>query len=192
MQLMGLIGNQPNSSGVYQLVQRGLELAQAYDASIQNTHYHSALQQDDVVKLTYEEAGDYGQAACLCSKALAHGADRDLLREALFRLEDGQNTQPTHRARRLSLALVLDMVRQAGNQPFRAVMRYGLYLGDFSQSNAYEPLPALRPTYERWRQVQVRQLYTSALEILWLIFLYQLQDPATDDGITLEDFIERD
>ena len=187
--LMELIGSQPDRKYVYKLTQRGLELAKAYDASIQETRYYSALQQGDVVKLTYEDADDYGQAACLCSSALSHGKDRDLLREALFRVQDGQDIHPSHRARQLSLALVLDMVKQAENQPFSQVMRYGLYLGDFSRSGAYEPRPALRPTYERWRQVQARQLYTSALEILWMIFLERLQDASITDGLTFEDFM---
>lgn len=189
MRVMGLIGEQPNRSDVYQLTERGLELAKAYDASVNQTRYYSALQHSDVSLLWKNDAEDYGETGCLCADALSQGADRDLLRDALFRLDDGQEIKSWHRERQLSLALLLDMVRQADGLAFREVMRHGLYLGDFAKDVSYEPLTAFLPTYERWRHVQTRQLYTNALQILWSVFLKYLQDETVNDGILFDDFI---
>ena len=198
MKLMGLMSDQPNNSDVYQLTERGLKLAQAYDASIKTTRYISQLEQvKDITQLSYEDATDYGTAACLCADAVSRGKDRDLLREVLFRFEDGPDVKSWHHARQLSLGLLLDMVRQSGDVRFidapgaRGAMRYVLYLGEYAPGHPYEPLPALRLTYEGWRAVQARQLYASSLEILWAVFLTYLQKDAID-GVTLDEFMNID
>jgi hypothetical protein len=189
MRMMGLIGEQLNRSDVYQLTERGLELARAYDASVNQSRYYSAIEESDVSLISHEIAREYGEAGCLCADALSRGKDRDLLREALFRLNDGQDIKPLHRARQISLALLLDMVRQSNGLPFRQIMRSGLYLGDFARGVSYEPLSTFKSDYERWRHVQTRQLYTIALQIVWSVFLTYLQDETVNDGVFFHEFV---
>lgn len=191
MRVMGLIGDPPNSSDVYQLTQRGKDLAEAFDHAIQDTRYYKALQTKDVHHITHDDAREYGQRACLCSEALAKGEDRDLLREALFRLEDGTRAAWHHRERRKSLALLLDMVRKSGNHAFRDTMRNVLYLGDYAAGHPYDPVPALRNTYRQWCHVQTRQLYTNALQVMWHVFLKCLREIDRIElyGMSLDEFL---
>jgi hypothetical protein len=189
LRFMGLLGEQINQRDVYQLTKRGEALAKAYEDSIANSRYFAALSEGAVNHLSYKDALDYGEVACLCVDALAKGKDRDLLREVLFRLEDGKNIEANHKSRQLSLSLLLDMVRQSGNAVFQESLRSVLYLGKFSSKHSYEPLASLRSSYQRWHYVQVRQLYTNAVQILWHIFLDYLQNKAAHDGILFEEFI---
>lgn len=192
MRIMGLIGEQPSSRDVYQLTKRGLELAKSFESAIEGTRFHNALKAGDVQTLSYEHALDFGKQACLCSEALAGSNERALLREMLFRIQDGAEAAWQHRERRLSLALLLDMVRQSGNHSFREVLRHVLYLGHYAPGNPYFPTRALQKTYAQWQHVQARQLYTSALQIMWHIFLDFLQsnDGRFLNGIALDDFID--
>lgn len=193
MQRMGLVGEQPNAHDVYQLTTRGERLAQAFDQSIGGTRYHQRLTSGVVTELSQDEAAEYGAAACLCPDALERGADRAQLREMLFRLADAQDTPGWHRRRRLSLALLLDLARQSGETALFESLRTALYLGRYLDGTDYIPAPALVDTHARWRHVQARQLYSSALQILFAVFLDVLQEDGAlqSEGLTFDAFIDR-
>jgi len=192
MQRMGLLGEQPNAHDVYRLTTRGESLAQAFDQSIEDTRYHKRLASGFVTELSQDEAAEYGAAACLCPDALERGADRALLRQMLFRLEEAQDAPGWHRRRRLSLALLLDLARQSGENSLFDCLRTALYLGRYLDGRDYIPSPALVDTHARWSHVQARQLYSSALQILFATFLDVLQSDGAlqSEGITFEEFID--
>jgi hypothetical protein len=188
MQAMGLVTEPESSRWVYRLTSRGQLLAQAYEASIAHTTYLKELQtQGQLKELSHADAEEYGKAGCLCADALAHGSDLEPLRDAFFRF-DQTNTANLHVRRRLTLGLVLDLVHQSAGKPVSQDLRRPLYLGEYAPDAPYEPLAALLSWYQRWRLVQVRHTFTTALQALWAAFLdYLRNDP--DRGITFGEFM---
>lgn len=188
MQAMGLVVEPEASRWVYRLTDRGQQLAQAYEASIAQTAYFRNLQaHGQLDALDHADAEEYGAAACLCADALGHGSDLQLLREAFFRFDQIGSANP-HARRRLTLGLVLDLVRQSSGNPISRSMRRPLYLVDYAAEQQYQPLSVLMPWYQRWRHVQVRHTFTTALQSLWGVFLGLLRDDP-DRGITFAEFM---
>src|SRR5690606_37247160 len=97
-----------------------------------------------------------------------------------------------HRRRRLSLALLLDLARQSGENSLFDSLRTALYLGRYLDGRDYIPSPELVDTHARWSREQARQLYSSALQILFATFLDVLQSDGAlqSEGITFEEFID--
>jgi hypothetical protein len=65
-------------------------------------------------------------------------------------------------------------------------------LGEYVPNHSYQPIAVLRTTYERWKHIQARQLYTNSLQILWHIFLSFLQGDEVNHarGISFEEFMD--
>jgi hypothetical protein len=175
MQTMGLVAEPERRRWVYRLTHRGEALAKAFEDSIRHTRYFKALSEEgQLIDLGDSDAIEYGGQACLCADALGRGADRDLLLDTFHRFDRTAITDP-HVRRRLTLGLILDLVAQSGDTPFRQTMRPALYLGQYVPGQLYQPAPALRDWAARWQLVQVRHSYTSALQALWAVFLDHLR-----------------
>ena len=189
MQAMGIVGTNEHPTWVYPLTPRGEALAQAYQQSIsQSTYAQKLAEQGQLTALSHADAQEFGALGCLCPEALAQGKDLPLLRHAFFRLDQHGADNP-HVRRRLALAVVLDLVRGAGGQFRRELLRPALYLGEYAPGLAYQPSPALQEWALRWRLVEIRHLYTFGLQCLWAAFLLQLrQQPG---GIALPEFMDR-
>lgn len=189
MEAMGLLRMPQNAKWVYKLTHQGKALADAYAASIAASNYSQALQQGVLTFLSQEDARQYGEVACLCATALGQGADRPLLIEAFFRFDVSEADHP-HIRRRLTLALVLDLVRQSDRTlSTQNDLRRALFLGEFSSGIRYTPPIYLSAWYQRWRYVQARQTFTTALQALWAHFLIQVRN-AAEQGITFSEFID--
>lgn len=186
METMGLVRPPERNKLVYRLTDRGEALAQAYGQSVQDTRYAASLAQaGQLTTLSHADAAEYGQHACLCADALDQGADRPLLLDAFFRFDQ---THWTHVSRRLTLGLLLDLVGQSSDVPFAAGLRSALYLGQFVPERPYQPAEALADIAFRWRMVQIRHSYTSALQALWSVFLDRLRTE-TNQYFTFEQFM---
>ena len=191
MRAMGLVEDAKRPRWVYRLTKRGKALAEAFESSIHNTKYSSALnEQEPLAFLSRNAALEYGTCACLCPQALGDGADRDLLLDAFFRFDRKDDTRDPHVRRRLTLGLILDLVSKSGDMPLRQTLRPALYLEQHGVGHDYEPAPALHDWYTRWRLVQLRHTYTSALQALWAVFLGHLGDNQ-DTGVTFSEFMDR-
>ena len=186
MQTMGLLADPESPRWIYRLTHRGEALAKAFAKTIGTTAYSQALaEQGELSSLTQDVATEYGQHACLCPEAMSQSADRELLLDAFFRF-DQQGLENPHTRRRLTMALLLDLVNQAKDVPLRDTIRRVLYLGWYDAENAYQPQSALHKWYQRWRFTQTRHCYTAALQTLWAVFLNHLHDAAQ---ISFDDFI---
>lgn len=187
METMGLIAEPESPRWIYRLTPRGKELALAFAESIADTTYSQQLASEgQVAQLTHVMATEYGHHGCLCAEAMAHSADRTPLLNAFFRF-DQTDTSSLHVRRRLTLALLLDLVHQSGTLPLRHVLRRTLYLGRYQTEQPYRPHPALDNWYHRWRMVQVRQCYTAALQALWAVFYNRLRD---ERHLTFAEFMD--
>lgn len=190
MQAMGIVAEAEHPRWVYRLTRRGEALAQAYEAAIQDTAYFGALnRQGTLTTLSYDLATDYGVHGCLCAQALANGPDRPLLLDAFFRFDRQGDEQDTHIRRRLTLGVILDLVAKSGDVPLRDSLRPSLYLGEYDAGQDYIPAPVLADWYTRWRYVQVRQTYTTALQLLWVVFLNHVRS-RQETGLTWAEFME--
>lgn len=188
MQAMGIVAEPEANRWVYRLTDRGQRLAQAYEASISHTAYFKRLQaRGQLAEISQADAEEYGQVCCLCADALTVGSDLEPLRDAFFRFDQTGAANP-HVRRRLTLGLVLDLVHQSAGKPVNQSLRRPLYLGEYGPDAPYEPLPALLPWYQRWRLVQVRHTYTTALQALWAAFLDYLRNEP-DRGVTFDEFM---
>jgi hypothetical protein len=189
MQVMGLVAPAESPRWVYRLTKRGEAMAEAFAANIVGTGYaHQLEQEGEVATLAHEAATEYGRRACLCPEAMTDSADRPLLLDAFFRLDQSGLDNP-HVRRRLTLALILDLAQQSDAVPLRQTLRRGLYLGWYEPGNPYRPEAALADSYQRWRMVQVRHTYTGALQILWAVFLDHLRD-SDNQQVGFEAFID--
>lgn len=187
MQTMGLLAEPESPRWIYRLTHRGEALAKAFAETIETTTYSQQLEQkNELSSLTHDIATEYGQHACLCTEAMSRSTDREPLLEAFFRFDQNGLKNP-HTRRRLTLALILDLVKQANDVPLRDALRRSLYLGWYDAGTAYQPHPSLHSWYQRWRFAQARHCYTAALQALWAVFLDHLRDA---DQITFEDFIK--
>lgn len=187
MQAMGIVTEPESSRWAYGLTNRGQRLAQAYEASIQTAYFRKLQAHGQLEELSYADAEDYGISACLCADALTKGSDLEPLRYTFFRFDQTDFSHP-HARRRLTLGLVLDLVGQSNGNPISKSMRRPLYLGDYAAGHQYEPLSVLQPSCQRWRHVQVRHTFTTALQALWAVFLDFLRDDP-DRGITFAEFM---
>lgn len=187
MQTMGLVAEPERGRWVYRLTDRGRALAKAFEDSLRYTRYFKALSEEgQLTDLRHNDAIEYGEQACLCADSLGRGFDRDLLLDTFFRF-DGSGVANPHLRRRLTLGLILDLVAQSGSTIFRQTMRPALYLGQYAPGQVYQPAATLRGWADRWRLVQVRHTYTSALQALWAVFLDHLR-ANPDVGFTFSEF----
>ncbi len=190
MQAMGIVAEAEHPRWVYRLTRRGEALAQAYETAIQDTTYFRALKlQGQLTTLSYDLATEYGMHGCLCAQALANGADRPLLLDAFFRFDQHGDEQNSHIRRRLTLGVLLDLTAKSGSAPLRERLRPSLYLGEYDAGQSYSPAPVLADWYTRWRYVQVRQTYTTALQLLWVVFLNHLRS-CQDAGLMWDEFMD--
>jgi hypothetical protein len=189
MQAMGLVGEQEGPRWVYQLTHRGKALAEAFEASIRNTTYFQDLtSRGQLTLLDHATAIEYGSHACLCAGALGHGADCEPLIDAFFRFDEQDRYNP-HVRRRLTLGLILDLVKQSGDAPLDQTIRPALYLGEYRPGLDYQPAPVLCDWYARWRMVQIRHSYTTALQSLWALFLDHLRENP-NKGFSFAEFMD--
>lgn len=188
MAAMEIIVEPTDSILVYRLSDRGRQLALAYDAAVRETAYCQQLvEHSHIDTLSHADAEEYGKVACLCADTLATSpVERDLLRDTFFRYERF-NFDDAHVRRRLSLGLILDMVGQSQNVALPGAFRCALYLDQFAIGIPYNPAPALRDWHTRWKLVQARQVYTTALQILWYVFLEHLK-ARRPEPVRFEDF----
>ena len=190
MQAMGLVADAERPRWVYRLTNRGRALAEAFETSIRDTAYFSALKkQGQLTSLAHEAALEYGSRGCLCSRVLSTSVDRSLLWDAFFRFDRSTDVRDPHARRRLTLGLILDLTAKSGKIPLQQSMRPALYLGEYAAGHRYEPADALSEWYTRWRLVQVRHTYTSAIQLLWAAFLGRLWD-VQDRGMTFSEFMD--
>lgn len=176
MQVMGIL-EEPEAPGlVDRLTHRGKALAEAYQESIQDTRYFQALNERGRPpdKISRDEAVEYAQVGCLCPDALRRGKDRAFLLDTFFRLEEPQQYDNLHVRRRNSLGVALDLIYQANGQFRRDHLRPALYIGEYSPGVPYPPAEEIKDWVARWRMVEVRHMYTFALQCLWAAFLWEL------------------
>lgn len=190
MSAMEIIVEPENQHLVYRLSERGEALARAFEDSIRNTTYYRKLVEQGILEtISRTDAREYGEVACLCPEALAASdLERTLLREAFFRFDRSGIDDP-HVRRRLTLGLLLDMAAKSQDTPLDWALRSALYLGQFDVGQPYRPHTALQGWYERWRMVLVRHTYTTALQLLWYVFLEHLKARPTDT-VPFEAFID--
>jgi hypothetical protein len=187
MRVMGIVADSEHPRWVYRLTRRGEQLAEAYQNSIANTNYFQTLEKSgELVTLTHDSAIELGRVGCICPEALEIGEDRELLRDALLRLQD-DNPQDYHIRRRLALAVVMDLVRNAKGKFQRDMIRPALYLYEYGPGMEYRPSIEIRDWAQRWKLVEVRHLYTFGLQSLWAAFLLNLSQ--RDHGLSLPDFM---
>ena len=187
MQTMGLVKDPKSPRWVYRLTHRGEALAQAFAETISGTKYSEQLDiHGEVTSITHEVATEYGQRACLCAEIMAQSADREPLLDAFFRF-DQEGLGNSHTRRRLTLAFILDLVKQTKDVALRLTLRRALYLGWFNQETSYQPQTSLNDWYKRWRMTQVRHMYTATLQTLWAVFLDYLREV---EEINFEVFLE--
>ncbi len=190
MQAMGLVADPERPRWVYRLTERGKALAEAFEASIHNTIYFGALDEHGQLEfLGRDAAQEYGTRACLCSPTLANGTDREPLLDAFFRFDQDGGPRNPHVRRRLTLGVLLELVTQSRDLPLRETIRPALYYGQYGAGRDYEPDPRLRDWYTRWRLVQLRHTFTTALQALWAVFLTHLRDKQ-DAGLTFNKFMD--
>lgn len=188
MQVMEIVSeNDQNPNWVYKLTDRGVELAKAYEDTINQTTYFGELsQKGDLKFLSRSAAEEYGKLGCICPKALALSKDREILRDTFFRFDKhGQGSN--HYRRRLTLGVALDLVYSANNAFRREMLRPALYLGEFSAGNRYIPSEPLSEWVQRWKMVEIRHLFTFGLQNLWGAFLLEL---GNNGPLTLADFLD--
>lgn len=175
METMELVAEAERPRLVYRLTTRGAALAEAYAHAIRNTRYANMLEASSPqTRLTHADATEYGTVGCFCPEALGHGRDLPLLRDAFFRFDvEGQNT--SHARRRLTLAMLLDVVKQSRDTQLHVSLRPALYMGQYAAGYDYNPHPALLEWATRWRTIQIRQMYTVSLQALWSVFLHHLR-----------------
>jgi hypothetical protein len=186
----GLINEPEEAGAIYTLTPRGFAMAQAFEQSIQNTHYFQLLTKygSDLAQISLSDATEYGKAACVCAEILAKGADRDLLIDTFFRFDEDGGIEKGHIRRRLSLVLILDLVSQSKGSLFRETYRHALLTGWYTSDFAYEPVPLIKPLYLRWRLVQARQVFTTALQIMFGEFIDNVS-ATKQGGLQFDDFI---
>lgn len=120
----------------------------------------------------------------LCPCAVRQNAtdERTALIEVLFRLQRPSQDPAQaeqERARRLSLAFVLHLVKECGSSVWdENSLRTLIYFWQ-SPSRAYVPAPELRHTAEAWRVFQAQQYERYALETLWTAFIRMLAQHIT-------------
>lgn len=176
MQAMGILEDPENPKWVYRLTDRGRNLAEAYQASIKNTRYYQALEeQGQLSSLKQSDVDEYGQVGCLCPQAIQKGQDRTLLLDTFFRFEINDQNNP-HANRRNSLGVALDLVYSANNKFRRSMLRPALYLGEYIADSSYNPPIELRDWVKRWGMVEIRHLFTFGIQCLWAAFLIELRD----------------
>ncbi|MGA8506799.1 MAG: hypothetical protein WB762_14435, partial [Candidatus Sulfotelmatobacter sp.] len=111
---------------------------------------------------------------CPCGVRQMSRGDRSSLIEVLFRRER-PSPDPAQaeqeRARRLSLAFVLHLVKECGSDVWDGDSLRTLIYYWQSPSRAYFPAPQLRRTAEAWRVFQAQQYERYAIETLWASFV---------------------
>ncbi len=111
---------------------------------------------------------------CPCAVRRRSSSDRSSLIEVLFRLERPSQDPPQaeqERARRLSLAFVLHLVKECGRDAWdEDSLRTLIYYWQ-APSRGYVPVPQLRRTAEEWRVFQAQQYERYAIETLWASFI---------------------
>lgn len=188
MQEMGIVGEQEGPKWIYSLTDRGKQLAEAYEQSIEGTAYLNALKKHGTLeKVSRAHATEYGELGCICPESLSKGADRELLRDAFFRFDQADDDNP-HVRRRLALGVVLDIVRGGNGKFDRGLLWSALYLGQYAKGQNYVPAAQLASWAGRWRMVVVRQLYSFGLQSLWAAFLLHLREQ--EGGLSFEAYLE--
>ena len=173
MEVMGIIAEPEKPKWVYRLTSRGKALAEAYQASIEQTQYFKKLEEKDQLEyITKEDAAEYGEVGCLCHQAIKRSQDRQLLLDTFFRFEVEQNNR--HAFRRNSLGVALDLVKRANGEFTIDMLRPALYLGEYRHNLRYEPSNEIRGWVKRWQMVEIRHIYTFGLQCLWATFLLEL------------------
>ncbi len=187
MRAMGIIHEPEQAKWVYRLTHRGERLAKGYEDSIRQTAYFKKLDENGTLdQISHADALELGLVGSLNPEILAKSADAEPLRDAFFRFDQPADQNDHHR-RRLTFAVVLDMVRKAEGNFTYDMLRSTLYLTEYEAGKAYIPAPELKDWFQRWQMVQLRHFFTFGLQSLWGAFLLHLRDQ--DYGLTLEDFI---
>ncbi|MCB0030894.1 MAG: hypothetical protein KDE28_23440, partial [Anaerolineales bacterium] len=180
------VGEQEGARWIYPLTHRGKALAEAFQEGIATTSYANQLiEEDELSAISHDHAIEYGEKCCLCAEVMQEAPDRVPLLDAFFRF-DQTGTDNPHVCRRLTLGLLLDLVEQSAATPFADQLRPALYLSQLAPDHPYQARPALADWFQRWRMVQVRHAYTSALQCIWALFLDHL---AMEDQITPDAFM---
>jgi hypothetical protein len=160
------------------LTERGLRLADIYGANLDRRTWLMALEESTKVKGTALSRG-HGDL-CPCS---IRPPERDQLREMLFRMDSppSEAAHSEHRNRRLTLALVLDLVRQGHGQLSRDDndLRTLLYFWQYPDGSKYTPPEALTGVALSWRLFQARQYQRFAIEALWAAYLRLMAERRT-------------
>lgn len=189
MQTMEIVAENKHPNWVYRLTPRGEALAKAYEESIKTTVYFNSLSNDGMLDyVSHRDSTEYGQYGCICNEALARGQDRELLREAFFRFDQGGTAQNAHARRRRTLGVTLDLVHGAGGNLKQEMVRPGLYLGEYSPGMNCVPSADVKPWSERWKMVEIRHMYTFGLQCLFAGFLLHLRNEMP--GITFAEFMD--
>ena len=136
-----------------------------------------------LTSISHGDAIEYSEQGCLCSEVLARGDDLEPLRDAFFRF-DQQGKDNSHARRRLALGVVLDLVRGAGAQFKREMLRPALYLDQYQPRLPVQPALEIQDWLFRWKLVEIRHLYTFGLQCLWAAFLLYLSEKSTGVSIT--------
>lgn len=176
-QYLGLLAQ--GQDGEIGLLPRGRDLAAAFEAGHAKTSLLRALQSGARKRMDGTSLAQLHDDLCPCAVRESGKPERSLLREMLFRTEDRKpaGAGSNERNRRLTLALLLDLIKQAdGGYPVDDDdIRTLLYYWTYPSGRRYSPPPELLELAEAWRVFQARQYQRYALESLWVAYLRMLR-----------------
>jgi hypothetical protein len=177
MRAMGIVADPEAPRFVYRLTDRGEKLAIAYEDSIKHTQYFQRLQdQFQLETISREEAIELGESGCLCHQSLSRGEDREILLDTFFRLDEATTLDNPHARRRNSFGVALDLITHGRGQFNSDILRPALYLGQYNADTKYTPSPEIMEWAKRWQMVEVRHIYSFALQCLWGAFILELEE----------------
>lgn len=159
-----------------QLSALGLDLAKRFDRKAAGLVTTTKIASKDRC-CSVDELAEFGKHGGLCELADQGSADRELLRDIFFATVGTEGE--SHRVRRQTLLLTLDLCRQfsadewrLSESAFAGAVYYGAVANDESRLTVAIP-PQLRDIATRWRMFYFHHFMSVALEGLfsWLVSL---------------------
>ena len=194
---LGLTHTPENANGVDQLTPGGRKVAEAFESSISRTQFLRGKHQVDD-ELSFTVLRDLGNKACLCELPGTNGAERELLTNLFFGLDEFENDDAL--LRRQTLLLCLDVIDFANRSRMpihekdfdHSVLREAAYfrqIGSDKKTIDYAPGGSLGICSERWRLVELHRYYAYVLETLFATILSELEKARA--GLSLDEFVSQ-
>ncbi|HIE54153.1 MAG TPA: hypothetical protein EYP90_03040 [Chromatiaceae bacterium] len=144
--------------------EKGQEVAAAFRQAVKDTVYYRDYFVHDATEVPIEVIHEYIDQACLCQLQNPSAPDRSLLLD-LF-LHGG--TSESADARRATFQFLLDIADQTqGHAVDQDTYRQLIYFHAADNGSSYRPCEHMTLTHARWRQYQVREYYSFALNAMW-------------------------